>query len=192
MQFFLFDILDKIQNLGKRLDDLSILKNNLWVQLNEIDLEKRVFIFRSNNELLISKNGFVKKHKWEYLGNQSLLIEMDEGSLLFKCGFLDNTMLALKIDSSNNAVLFVNETKFGKEINNSKDLLNYLKREYPVKKEPIINTNTYKKNNANYRNPNAKKSKPRNVVYVDDECPACNFKGVKNLNVCPDCGIHFG
>jgi hypothetical protein len=192
MQFFLFDILDKIQNLGRKLDDLSLLKNNHWVQLNEIDKTKKVFIFRSNNELLISNNGLIKKHKWEYLGNGSLLIEMDEGSFLFKCGFLDKTLLALKIDSSNNFVVFINETKFGKEINNSTDLSNYLKREYLLKNEqPQRNkqsNNINRTSNTSY----TKRSKPSNVVYVENICPACNFKGVRDLSKCPGCGIHFG
>ena len=46
-------------------------------------------------------------------------------------------VLALKIDGSEEFALFVNETKYGKEINNFADLSNYMETTY-VKDKSII------------------------------------------------------
>jgi hypothetical protein len=91
---------------------------------------KRVYIFRSNNQLIISENGIVEKGIWEYLGNQTLLVETKEESLMFKHGFIDDTIIALKLDNSNNYAFFINETKINQELNNIKDILKFLNDKY--------------------------------------------------------------
>jgi len=74
MKTFIADIIPKIQRFSDKLDNLTLLRNQHWVLIDNIETEKKVYIFRPNNELLISKNGKVEKGKWEYLGNKSLLI----------------------------------------------------------------------------------------------------------------------
>ena len=80
MKTFIADIIPKIQRFSQKLDDLTKLTNQHWVSLGDIADEKRVFIFRGNNQLLISVNGIVEKGSWDYLGNQSLLLETKEKS----------------------------------------------------------------------------------------------------------------
>ena len=78
--------------------------------MDEIDKTKNVYIFRKNNELLISSNGEVEKGRWEYLGNNSLLIDKKDKSYLFKHGFFDENVLALKIDGREEYAFLVNKT----------------------------------------------------------------------------------
>jgi hypothetical protein len=178
MKFYLLEIINKIQGLSRKLDETALIENNHWVYIDDLNTEKKVYIFRPNGQLLISTNGIVNKSIWEYLGFGSLLIETNEGSFLFKSGFLDETLLALKIDSSEKFALFVNETKYGAEINNLADLQKYLESKYK-KSEKIEEPKYYQKREK--------------ATYVDVEniCPACNYEGVINLKECPNCGLNY-
>ncbi len=57
MKTFFADIIPKIQKFSKKLDDITKLTNRQWVSLDVIN-NKRVFIFRTNGQLLISNNVF--------------------------------------------------------------------------------------------------------------------------------------
>jgi hypothetical protein len=130
MKTFIADIIPKIQRFSQRLDDLTKLTNQHWVSLGDINQTKRVFIFRTNNQLLISDNGIVEKGSWEYLGNQSLLLETKAESYLLKHGFFDENVIALKLDSTDSYAFFINETKYHGELNNIGDVLQFLDNRY--------------------------------------------------------------
>lgn len=130
MKTYISDIIPRIQKFSQKLDNLTLLTNQHWVVIDDIDNEKNVYIFRQNNELLISQNGKVEKAKWEYLGHNSLLIDRNEESYLFKHGFFDENILALKIDSKNEYALLVNETRFDQELNSLESIIDFLNRLY--------------------------------------------------------------
>lgn len=130
MIYYLLDIIPKIQAFSKKLDENSLLINQHWVSVNEIANSKTVFIFRDNEQLLISQNGRIERAKWEYVGANSLIIDRNSESYLFKHGFLDETVLALKVDGTETYALFVNETKYGKDVNTVTDLTAFLKAKY--------------------------------------------------------------
>ncbi len=130
MKTYISDIIPRIQNFSQKLDNLALLTNQHWVVIDDIDNTKNVYIFRQNNELLISQNGKVEKAKWEYLGNNSLLIDRKDESYLFKHGFFDENILALKIDSKDEYAFLVNENKFDKELNSSSNVIEFLSRKY--------------------------------------------------------------
>lgn len=130
MKTYLADIIPKIQRFSQKLDNTTMLTNNHWVVIDNNDNIKMVYIFRDNCELLISKNGLVSKAKWEYLGKEALLIDSSDGSYLFKHGFLDENILALKIDSNEEYVFLVNETKYGSELNSIESILEFLNSNY--------------------------------------------------------------
>lgn len=130
MKTYIADIIPKIQRYSQRLDDLTKLTNQHWVSLGDISHNKRVFIFRINNQLLISENGLVEKGAWEYLGNQSLLIETKQENYLLKHGFFDENIIALKLDGTESYAFFVNETKYHNELNSIEDILKFLEDKY--------------------------------------------------------------
>ena len=118
MKTFLLDIIPKIQRFSKKLDNLTVLTNKHWVVIDEELKRKVVFIFREkDSQLLIAENGKIEKGTWEYLGNNSLLIDRSDGSYLFKHGFIDDNVLALKVDGKEEYALLVNEHKFDRKIN---------------------------------------------------------------------------
>jgi hypothetical protein len=153
MRTFIADIIPKIQRYSKQLDELTKLTNQHWVSLNDITKSKRVFIFRPNNQLIISENGIVERGSWEYLGNQSLLLETKAESYLLKHGFFDENVIALKLDSTNNYAFFINETKYNNELNNIYDILKFLEEKYLTNNS--TSTNTF--NGSNYLNENGYK-----------------------------------
>jgi hypothetical protein len=88
-------------------------------------------MFRDNSKLLIAENGIIiDRGTWEYLGNQSLLLETSNGGYLLKHGFFDENVIALKLDSTDKYAFFVNETKYEKELNTIGDILKFLEDKY--------------------------------------------------------------
>lgn len=183
MKTYIADIIPKIQKFSQKLDDLTKLTNQHWVSLSEIKETKSVYIFRNNNQLLISNNGIIEKGQWDYLGNQSLLIETSHGSFLFKQGFFDQNVMALRLDSTNNYAFFVNESKYENELNNIEDILSFLSKEYLKDNKSPIKKKNKEKNSISTEQTEWMKS--------PNHCPACGFYGIKNKEECPDCGLNL-
>lgn len=76
MKFYILNVISKIQNFSKKLDETALIENNHWVYIDDLNFEKKVYIFRPNGQLLISTNGIVSKSSWEYLGSGSFLIDL--------------------------------------------------------------------------------------------------------------------
>ncbi|OUR93975.1 hypothetical protein A9Q87_04525 [Flavobacteriales bacterium 34_180_T64] len=107
--------------------------------MDENTSNKSVFIFREkNNQLLISNNGKIEKGNWDYLGNNSLLIDRKDGSFLFKHGFIDDCVLALKVDGKEEYALLVNEHKFENSLKSLDGILKFLNEKYVEQKEQHI------------------------------------------------------
>src|SRR5690606_30610087 len=130
MKTFISDLIPKLQRFSQKLDNLTLLTNQHWVVIDDISNNKNVYIFRTNNDLLISQNGKVEKAKWEYLGNNSLLIDKKDESYLFKHGFFDENILALKVDSKDEYAFLINENKYDGELNSIDRVIDFLTKKY--------------------------------------------------------------
>lgn len=140
MRTYISEIIPKLQRFSEKLDNLTLLTDQHWVVIDEIENSKVVYIFRSNNELLISKNGRIEKAKWEYIGNNSLLIELKNNSYLFKQGFFDKNILALKVDGEESYAFLVNETMSSEELDSIEKINSFLNKKY-IQSLEIKNTN---------------------------------------------------
>ena len=96
MQTFIADLIPRLARVSQKLDNIALIVDQHWVVVDEVNRTKNVWIFRRNNELLISSDGQVEKAKWEFVGQNSLLVDRSTGSLLFRHGFLDDAVMALK------------------------------------------------------------------------------------------------
>lgn len=196
MKTFFADIFPKIQRYSEKLDNLTLLTNQHWVSIDDILSSKTVYIFRPNNELLVSTNGKVEKAKWEYLGNKSLLIDKKTDSYLFKHGFFDENILALKVDSSEEYAVFVNENKYDGELNSIDRVFDFLRRKYldPSLKYTIENTT------GQVINPTDNRPQKKYVQYQTDRGiveiePCIHLKGQNafmNGQPAPDGKYRFG
>src|SRR5690625_7884921 len=145
MKTYLADIIPKRKRHSEKLDNLTLLTNQHWVVLDELKNSKFVYIFRSNYELLISQNGKVEKGRWEYLGNNSLLIERKGESFLFSHGFFDANILALKIDGKVEFFILINEYNYYVDLNSIKNVLGFLESKYlkMIPQNQIESSKTY-------------------------------------------------
>jgi hypothetical protein len=137
MKTFFADIIPRIQEYSQKLDNITLLTNQHWVVVDEIANSKTVYIFLKKNKqsgkniLVISRNGKVEKAKWKYLDNNTLLIDLKKGeSYLFRHGFFDENVLALKVDGRDEYALLASETKYDKELNSAERVLEFLSRKY--------------------------------------------------------------
>ncbi|MDP3916483.1 MAG: hypothetical protein Q8R96_22380 [Bacteroidota bacterium] len=150
MKTYFADIIPKIQRYSQKLDNLTLLTNQHWVVLDELEKAKTVYIFRQTNELLISTNGQVEKAKWEYLGQNSLLIDLKGQSYLFRHGFFDENIIALKIDSKEEYAILINESKYQGELNSITAVLSFLNKNYLV--NPVSTNNLLEKSKNHIAN----------------------------------------
>jgi hypothetical protein len=131
MKTYILDIIPKIQRFSQKLNEITVLQNKHWIVLDEESKNKVVFIFREkNNQLLISINGIIEKGTWDYLGNNSLLIDRESGSYLFKHGFIDDSVLALKVDGKEEYLVLVNEKWFDIKLRSLERVLSFLSEKY--------------------------------------------------------------
>ncbi|MCC8360182.1 hypothetical protein [Salinimicrobium sediminilitoris] len=130
MKTFISDIVPKIQKFSKKLDDLTLITNQQWVLINDLQDLKTTYIFRDGGILLIAENGLVSKANWEYLNTDSLLIENGTQTFLMKQSFKNEDVLVMNLDGDKSYAFFVNESKYKGSINSFEDLVRYLEVKY--------------------------------------------------------------
>jgi len=130
MKTFIVDIFPKIQRYSQQLTNLTLLTDHHWINIDNILSDKTIYIFRKNKDLLISDNRTIEKAKWSYEGRKDLLIETSKQSYLFRHGFIDENILALKINNNDEYAVFVNEKKYDREINSLEKVIDFLRRRY--------------------------------------------------------------
>jgi hypothetical protein len=135
MKYYISDIIPKLQRFSRQLDELVLIQNHHWVAFDTSPESITTYIFRDNKDLLISQGGQVKKSKWDYLGNQTILIENSEESLLFRNSFFDETVLVLNLHNTDAYAFFLNETKIGVSFKTIEKLNDYLNKKYSLNSE---------------------------------------------------------
>ena len=98
MKYYLKDILNRLQKHSATLDQSSFLVDKPWVVSNNNEKFEKL-IFKRDGTVFLSVNGDVTLGKWEYLPEaQSLYIDYGDKKKLYKHQYLDEAVLALKID----------------------------------------------------------------------------------------------
>ncbi len=126
MKEYINNLIPRILRLSEELDNISLLTNQHWILLNELESSKKIYFFKKNNELIVSNNGDVVKGKWEFLGKKTILLELKDNSCLLRQTFFDENLLALKKDGKEDYLVFLNETKYNSGINSTKQIRNFL------------------------------------------------------------------
>lgn len=102
MRVFLKNISGQLKQFSKSLDKKSILIDQPWALIDD-EFEMQKLIFKKNGELIMSKNGNVTTGSWEYLAAaNSLLIDLVEDKILCKEEYIDDTVMILKLDGTDN------------------------------------------------------------------------------------------
>lgn len=102
MNIFLQNTVKGLRNFSKSLEKKSILVDKPWALIDsEFEIQK--LIFKKNKELIMSKDGKVNIGKWEYLPEaKSLLIYRGKDTILCNEGFINEAVMVLKMDGTNN------------------------------------------------------------------------------------------
>lgn len=131
MKTFLSNLIPRLQKFSKNLDNTSSLTTAKWILLNEEAEKKVVYIFSDDeNTLRISENGKIKKGKWLYLGDNYIELEVDNELMLFKHALLDEQILALKRDGTEEYALLIKETSYDNYLNTVHKLNSFLEERY--------------------------------------------------------------
>jgi|26BtaG_2_1085354.scaffolds.fasta_scaffold03577_6 hypothetical protein len=141
MRTYVSDIIPRIQRFSQSLDNSTLLTNKHWIVIDSIDQPKIVYFFKKDNELIISQNGRAERAKWEYLDNNSILIERKDEIIKYKHGFFDGNILALKIEGIEEYAFLVTESMYNRELNSSLSVAEFLNKKYT--ETPIQTTPQY-------------------------------------------------
>ena len=133
MKTFVLSAIREVQEYSQKLNNILLLTNYHWVMLDELNGLKTTYFFKENGELIISLNGKVEKAQWEYLDQDSILIDIRKQYYLLRHGFFDENILALKVDGTEEYAVFINELRYNKELNNLNAVINFLNKNF-VKK----------------------------------------------------------
>lgn len=129
---YLTSLLPRLQQFSKSLNDTAIFADVPWAFIDG-DGERVTYIFRRNNELLVSKHGEVTTGRWEYLAAmQSLLIEHANRKRMYNQGFVDNVVMALRKDGTNELFLLANQQALP-----DLDAVKYLERKAEVEANSV-------------------------------------------------------
>ena len=123
-------LIPRVRKLSQKFDNTSLILSHHWVLVDEINSKKKLYIFRKNKELLISEDGQVDIASWRYLGKNTLLVENNTVKNLYKHGFFDQNLIAIKIRDDENYSFFVNEEEFDHGLNSENKIAKYLYDKY--------------------------------------------------------------
>ncbi|WP_297510176.1 hypothetical protein [Flavobacterium sp.] len=139
MKYYLSDIIPRIQQFSKRLDENTLFTSNEWVQFNQESLNRVYYIFKKNGELLVTEKGIGKKIKWENLGNGRITIEEESTFYHFRIAFYDGLFLVMNLNDTNDYVFLLNETKLGVDFKTINQINKKKKKKYNlVQSEQVV------------------------------------------------------
>ena len=130
MKTFLLSAVRRLKNYSQELDAKAILYDKSWEVFNETGT-KELMIFRTSQELLISRNGIIQKGKWELLDIANIIIDVGEKSYLFNASYIEDKFLALKLDGTEEYMVMIEaDMKSRFSLNSVKSIENYLDERY--------------------------------------------------------------
>jgi len=104
----------KIKKYAERKSSKNTLSSISWLLLNDSDENEVIYIFKNDNSLIVSENGYIKRHDYEFIvDSDSLIIQYDkENGILYDSFLLRDRYLILKQSSKSSYKVFANKTKF--------------------------------------------------------------------------------
>ena len=102
MKLYINNIVNQLQRYNATLARTSLFIDKPWALIDD-EFELQKLIFKENKELILSKNGQVQIGKWDYFPQaKSLLIDRNSDKILCNEAFINEGVLILKLDGTNN------------------------------------------------------------------------------------------
>lgn len=109
MKTYLFDTLNRYKRFSENLDVKTILCNKSWWVFNDIG-EKELYIFEESGTIYVTFSGIVKNGTWKYIpANRSIILSVNEQSVMVHPAFVDNNIFALQLDGTQNCMFLIDE-----------------------------------------------------------------------------------
>lgn len=126
MKTFLLNSVQSLKNYSQKLDAQEVLYNKSWEVFNESG-DKELMIFSASQELLISSNGIVQKGRWELLDISNMIIDAGDKSYLLNASYIEDNLMALKLDGTNEFIIMIEaDKKINSSLNSIESIENYL------------------------------------------------------------------
>lgn len=104
----------KAKKFAEKRISQSYLTNCNWIKQNSYN---ETYTFRNNGELLVSKNGIIERKRYELIiDNNSIIISANDVSELYNIVLVKDDFLHLHRISTNEILIFTNQTKIKDEI----------------------------------------------------------------------------
>ena len=146
MRFYLSDLIPRLAKFSKQLDTNAKLVNQNWILIQDDEASKLVYLYSDDGSLDVYQNGIEIDTGTFKLVNNSLQIKISGTRGLFKIGFFDEYVMALKRDSTNHFAFFVNETRYEGEFNSAQNIFDFLSLKYLNNNNAMSNSNRLKNN----------------------------------------------
>lgn len=143
MTDILYSIVPKLEPFDYSLHHDNQFINQQWVLINGIEDAKSMYVFKPNNELIISENNEVTTTRWSFINSNFLSIMTEDGMILIKAYYKDKDTLVLNQKASEDYAFFINSTDYSESIDSKADLQKFLKDKYLKKASKLISEHEF-------------------------------------------------
>lgn len=139
MKDYLQHIIKSLKNYSVGLGKISILINKPWT-LVDSENEIQRLIFKKNKELILSKNGQATIGKWDYFPEaKSLLIDRGKDIILCNESYIDDGILVLKLDGTQNNFFILANQNLIPDLNIHNYLMKKRSQHLNIKRVKLLN-----------------------------------------------------
>lgn len=139
----LYNIVPKLEPFDYSLHHDKRFINQKWILVNGIEDTRSMYIFKPNNELVISENNTVTTTRWSYINSNFLSITTEDGIVLIKAYYKDEDTLVLNQKASDDYAFFINSSDYNETINSKEDIRKFLKYKYLKRATKIISEHQF-------------------------------------------------
>lgn len=143
MREFLYNIVPKLEPFDYSLHHDDQFINQQWVLINGIEDAQSMYVFKPNNELIISENDKVTTTRWSFINSNFIAITTADGIVLIKAFYKDKDMLVLNQKASEDYSFFINSTNAIDTIDSKEDIQDLLKERYRNRASKIISEHKF-------------------------------------------------
>ncbi|MCK0125592.1 hypothetical protein MWU76_14465 [Gelidibacter sp. F2691] len=143
MRAILNDIVPRLEPFEYALHYDTQFINQKWVLINGINEVKAVYLFKPNNELVISEDNQVTKTRWSFINSNFISITTADGMILIKAYYKDKDMLVLNQKESEDYAFFINSSAYNTTIDTKEDVQQYFKDKYLKKATQLISEHQF-------------------------------------------------
>lgn len=143
MTDILYNIVPKLQPFDYTLHHDNQFINQKWILINGIEDAASMYVFKPNNELVISENDEVTMTRWSFINSNFLSITTEDGIVLIKAFYKDKDTLVLNQKASEDYSFFINTSDYSDTINSKEDIQKFLKDKYLKKASQLISEHEF-------------------------------------------------